>query len=244
MEASDRSGISQGAGVRARSRRLREVRRGYDRLTARHAQAGFRRAPAIPQAMEAPRGQPEIALGRRSYRASRGRRRAMRSLEHADALPAVPRRGDGGLTRTPPFYCETVKSSQAEPPAPSKQGPWVCSRGQAVSPAELLLKKLVEGVARVARITRRRIQSRRSGTAGDLCRGGFASHGHARRECGAIVLLVLDGNAHRYRLHALKAGRRLEVGALLATVQLSPALRAGPIEHRAREKRRRAVVTA
>lgn len=121
---------------------------------------------------------------------------------------------------------------------------WVFEK-PAVNLAGLLLEELIEGVARVAGIARRRrIQSRCPRATRDLRRGGFARHGNPRREQRALVLLILNRNAHRYRLHALKARRRFEMGALLATVQLSPALRTRSIEHGAWEQRRRAVVTA
>jgi hypothetical protein len=126
MEAADRSGISQGEGVRARPGRLRELRRRYDLITARHAEAGLRRAAAIPQTVEASRGQPEIALGRRSHCARRGRRRAVRSLEYEDTLPAVPRRSNGGFAVAAPFGAATVAARGRSP-----ETPLACARGSA-----------------------------------------------------------------------------------------------------------------
>src|ERR1700733_4296039 len=98
MEAAHRPRVSARPGTRARSRRMRTMRRGYCRVAAGHAQTGFRRTPTISQTMETSRRQPQIALGRRSCCAGRGGRRAVRSLEYANPLPAVPPQSDSGVT--------------------------------------------------------------------------------------------------------------------------------------------------
>src|SRR5450432_3863744 len=72
--------------------------------------------------------------------------------------------------------------------------------------------------------------------------GTVAGDGHARCEESALVGFVLQGNAHRDGLEALETGGGLEVGALLAAVQLGIALRARSAEVRTGWNGRRAVV--
>jgi hypothetical protein len=113
MEAAHRLGISQREGARARPGRLREVRCGHDRITPRHAETGLRRAAEISKTVEASRGQPEIALGRRSHCARRGRRRAVRSLEYANTLPAVSRTSNGSVAGAAPLGTAPVSFQNA-----------------------------------------------------------------------------------------------------------------------------------
>ena len=73
---------------------------------------------------------------------------------------------------------------------------------------------------------------------------GVARHGDARPEERALIRLILGSDAHRDRLQALEARRRLEIGALLAAVQCHAALRAVSAEVDVRRERRRAVEAA
>ena len=60
----------------------------------------------------------------------------------------------------------------------------------------------------------------------------FSRHGYPRRKQCALVPFVFHGDAHGNRLHALKAGGWLEMGALFAAVQFRMALRTHTAEIR------------
>jgi hypothetical protein len=88
----------------------------------------------------------------------------------------------------------------------------------------LLLKEIVEGLAGVAG-TRNMLGGNRWPRHGSR-RGGVFFNGGAKFVELAIVLLVLARDAFRNRLHAFKSRGRIEIGALLAGMQLERALRA------------------
>jgi len=106
---------------------------------------------------------------------------------------------------------------------------------------KLFLKQRVEGAAGVIRAAGRVVAD---GQGGGSRGGRVARDGHAGLEQGAVVGLVLQGNAHRNGLQALETGGRLEVGTLLATVQSGSAFRAVPAIGGSVRKLRRAVVAS
>ena len=90
--------------------------------------------------------------------------------------------------------------------------------------ANLLLEQIFERVLRIAGIARwGRVDPRhpRPGTVAIRAWSGrVASDREARREQSAFVLLILHRDPNRDRLLALKTGRGLKMGALLAAMQL------------------------
>jgi len=75
-------------------------------------------------------------------------------------------------------------------------------------------------------------------------RSTVARYSHAGLKQGAIVVLVLDRDAHRDGLHALEARRGFKEGALLAAMQFGIAFRAIAGEIGVGGERRRAVEAA
>src|SRR5271157_2615852 len=103
-----------------------------------------------------------------------------------------------------------------------KNGDWEAVVGAGHARPLQFLEELVEGVAGVFGI------AGRGGAYFERHRrrhvvGAFAGHRHARHERIALVGLVLHGDAHQDGLEALEARGWLEVGTLLATVQLGVA---------------------
>ncbi len=247
MEAAHRPRLSARPGICARSRHMREMRRRHRRVAAGRAKAGLRRAPPIPQTMEPSRRQPQIALGRRSCCAGRGGRRAVRSLEYANPLSAVPPQSDSGLTGSAEVACfrgnltmqrEVHPTSVAHIFSPTDATEVACTGRfyflnslSKASRASLAVRGTAEHSL---------LESCLPGPCADEASRATVTRGEQR----AIVLLILHGDPNGYRLHALKTCRRLEVGTLLAAVQCSAALRTRSMKGRARGERRRAVVTA
>ncbi len=93
MEAAHRSGLSARAGVPARPRCLRAMRREYGSDAQRQAQARLSGAPAIRRGL----GTAAPFVGCRPHRAGGGRRRRMRSSQYAYALFEVPQGGHEGV---------------------------------------------------------------------------------------------------------------------------------------------------
>jgi hypothetical protein len=96
--------------------------------------------------------------------------------------------------------------------------------------ASLFLEQAIKCGAGIGRVSRRRTRSVFTHSTG--CTGGqrITRDCHARGKEIARIGLVLERNANRNRPHALEPGRRLEVHALLATVQSCVALRALALE--------------
>jgi hypothetical protein len=87
-----------------------------------------------------------------------------------------------------------------------------------------LLKQAVESCAGVVGVARRRAAIAGLVRCSRRRSRGIARHRDTRFEQRAIVGLILDHYTYRYRLHALKARRRLKVGTLLAAVERGMAL--------------------
>lgn len=94
----------------------------------------------------------------------------------------------------------------------------------------LFLEQAIKGGASIVRVARRLAHS--VFTSFTHCAGGqrIARNCDARREKLAGIGLVLKRDASRNRPHALESSRRLEVHALLATMQSCVALRALTLE--------------
>ena len=100
VEAANRSRLHARKSIAARCRRVREMRYQYDFFTTGHAAAGFCGQKKISERVGTDGAQPEIALGRGSHRAGSGRRRAVRSREHAHAVFEMPQRSDSSAARS------------------------------------------------------------------------------------------------------------------------------------------------
>ena len=90
--------------------------------------------------------------------------------------------------------------------------------------ANLLLEQIIERLPCTA------------GTQGGW-RGRFLLPRHADLIKRAVVALVFLRDAHFHRLHALKMASRIEIHALLAGMQLKPALRALPLRRHSLQHR-------
>jgi hypothetical protein len=218
MEAEDRSGLSAREGARTRRGCLRGVRHQYGFFTTGHAAAGFCGQTKISEGVGIDGAEQEIVVGRGSYRAGGRGRWTVRPREYAHALSEMPQGRYCGLT------VATEKS-------------YFLKRRS-------LSEKPVEGIARIHGVFRSRSVDAGNRLAACVLSGDFTRHGDARRKQRTFVGLILNRDSHRYGLHALEPGGRLEVHALFTTMQRDSALRAIAREIRAGRQGRGATVTA